>query len=300
MRYVDLKKREKVFEKNFKFKNFSSPAPFIKLFNLNYKMSQKLNDAFNIYLNAALKIRNFTNSEKIVKNIDRVKHKNISTSGIIVPKHYCSIEYNYLMKVFYTIVEDLGVEIKKWYTTLPVRIKFGDFVSNDFSIQDSGTLHVDSPTGFSTNCFAIFCNLAGDIENNFIKYWRIKKNINKIPFDFLVGKPTSEKIQKAMNFIEPLKIKLKKNQIIVADNVIYHQTIRNKGCGKRISIDNLCEPRFMIGKDVKSKHRKKDLETTQNLLKMGEDFIYHYPHNDFNFKKTFGLRSPTEKKIIKL
>ena len=103
-----------------------------------------------------------------------------------------------------------------------------------------------------------------------------------------------------MKYIEPLKFKLKKNQILVADNVIYHQTTRNYGCGPRISIDNLCEPYYMTGKDIKSSHRKKDLELTEKLLRLGQDYIYHYPHNDKDFKNTFGLRSPTFKKEILL
>ena len=86
------------------------------------------------------------------------------------------------MSEFYKCISDLGINVESWYTSLPVRIKFGNFVPKNFSIQDSSTLHVDSPTGFSTNCFAIFLNICGDIKNNYIKFWKFKKNIKKSLF----------------------------------------------------------------------------------------------------------------------
>ena len=159
-------------------------------------------------------------------------------------------------------------------------------------------MHVDSPTGFSTNCFAIFHNLCGDIENNYIRFWKIKKNIKKLPYDLLIGEPTQEKLDLAMNFIQPLNYKLKRGEIIVADNVIYHQTMRNINAGNRISIDNLCEPNFMYGKDEKHKYRETDLVPTKKLINIGKDFMYHYSHDDNQHKKTFGLRSPAHKKEI--
>ena len=127
----------------------------------------------------------------------------------------------------------------------------------------------------------------------------MKKNIKKLPYSLLIGKPTNIKLEIAKKFIEPLNFKLKFGEILIADNIIYHQTIRNKKCGNRISIDNLCEPKFTYGKDEKSKYRKTDLVETSKLLNLGKRYIYHYPHDDDKFKKTYGLRSPAHKKEIK-
>ena len=299
MKNINLKKRYNTFKKNFKKKNFKVIAPFLYKFKLDTSQMTKIENAALLFLNAAFKFKKVKNLREISKYIVRKKYKNISTSGIVVPKNYSSIEYNLFMSEFYKCVDNLGVNIDSWYTSLPVRIKFGDFIPKNFSIQDSSTLHVDSPTGFSTNCFAIFLNICGDIKNNYIKYWKFKKNIKEIPFSLIVGKPTKKKLEEAMQYIEPINIKLGFGEILVADNLIYHQTVRNHGCGNRISIDNLCEPKFIEGKDIKSKYRQSDLVKTEKLLKIGKEFIYHYPHNDLKFKKTYGLRSPAQKKEIK-
>lgn len=296
---INLKKRLKIFKKNFRYKNYRELAPFIHLFKIDKEQSLRLRNASRLFLNSAFKFSEFYELDKISKNVIRRNHKNISVSGIVVPKYYCSLEYNMLMREFYNTIENLGIMIDKWYTSLPIRIKFGDFVPKNFSIQDSGTLHVDSPTGFSTNCFAVFHNLAGDIKNNYIKYWKYKKNIKEIPYKLLTEKPNDEILELAKTFIQPLNYKLKFNEIIVADNVIYHQTIRKKNAGNRISIDNLCDPAHMQGKNVTDKNRKKDLVKTSRLVNIGKDFMYHYPHNDKEFIVTKGLKSPAYKKELR-
>ncbi len=299
MKEIDLKKRYKIFKKNFNRRNYKIISPFLFKFKLNKNQLNSIENSARLFLGSAFKLKNFEKLNNISSSINRKKYKNISTSGIIVPKYYSGIEYNLFMSEFYKCISDLGINIESWYTSLPVRIKFGNFVPKNFSIQDSSTLHVDSPTGFSTNCFAIFLNICGDIKNNYIKFWKFKKNIKKIPFSLLTGKPTNKKLEIAMNFIEPINFKLNFGEILVADNLIYHQTIRKKNCKNRISIDNLCEPKFFYGKDIKSKYRKSDLVKTKKLLSIGKDFIYHYPHDDKKYKVTYGLRSPAHKKEIK-
>tara|TARA_B100001057_G_C22800336_1_gene931275 strand:- start:262 stop:1164 length:903 start_codon:yes stop_codon:yes gene_type:complete len=299
MKNINLKKRYSTFKKNFKKRNFQVVAPFLYKFKLDKSQLVRIENAALLFLNAAFKFKKVRHLNEISKNIIRENYKNISTSGIIVPKNYSSIEYNLFMSEFYKCIDNLGINIDSWYTSLPVRIKFGNFIPNNFSIQDSSTLHVDSPTGFSTNCFAVFYNICGDIKNNYIKYWKFKKNVKEIPFSLIVGKPTKEKLRDAMQYIEPISLKLGFGEILVADNLIYHQTVRNHGCGNRISIDNLCEPKFVNGKDIKSKYRQSDLVKTKKLLEIGKEFIYHYPHNDTNFKKTYGLRSPAQKKEVR-
>jgi len=299
MKEIDLYKKHRVFEKNFNRKNYKKISPFLFKFKLNKKQIDRIENSARLFLNAAFKFKDFKKLDNIPNTIIRKKHKNISTSGIIVPKYYSGTEYNLFMSEFYNCISDLGINIESWYTSLPVRIKFGNYVPKNFSIQDSSTLHVDSPTGFSTNCFAIFLNICGDIKNNYVKFWKFKKSVKKIPFSLLIGKPTKEKLKIAKNFIEPINFKLSFGEILVADNLIYHQTIRNKNCRNRISIDNLCEPKFFYGKDIKSKFRKSDLVKTKKLLNIGKNFIYHYPHDDEKYKVTYGLRSPAHKKEIK-
>jgi len=296
MQKINLQARLKNFNKNFKYKNFKIIAPFANLFELNNEDKKKLDNAARSFLNSALKQDKFKATNNIAQELKRKNYKNISTSGIIVPKFYCSLEYNLLMRRFYKIIDNLGINIKSYYSSLPVRIKFGDFTPTNSAIIDSGILHVDSTTGFSTNCFAIFLNLSGDIQNNYIKFWKIKKKFKEIPFELLTKLNISEEVKK---YYEPISFKLKFNEILVADNLIYHQTIKKKNCGPRISIDQLCEPLFMYGKDIKNFHRKKDLELTNKLLSVGEKFIFHYPHTDQEIKKTFGLRSPAYKQEIK-
>ena len=102
-----------------------------------------------------------------------------------------------------------------------------------------------------------------------------------------------------MNFIEPINFKLNFGEILVADNLIYHQTIRKKIVKIEFQLTICVNQKFFYGKDIKSKYRKSDLVKTKKLLSIGKDFIYHYPHDDKKYKVTYGLRSPAHKKEIK-
>ena len=95
-------------------------------------------------------------------------------------------------------------------------------------------------------------------------------------------------------FIEPHKFKLKYNEILVIDNLIFHQTIRKANSGNRISFDNLFDPKYMYGKDEKIK-LEKDL-VSRKIIKNWISYFYKYPHDDNNFVITGGLKFPAFKK----
>ena len=297
--YINLKKRSINFKRNFKYRNYKKIDPLIYSIKLNKHQSTRLNNAARIYLQSALKLKKFYDIRDIAKKIERKNHKNISVSGILVPKKYSSVEYNLCMKEFYSLIDELGIRVNNWYAGLGARVKFGKFIPKNFSIQDSGSLHVDSTAGFSTNCFAVFYNLSGDINNNFIKFWKYKKKIKNIPFKILKEIPSVKQYRMVKEFIEPHKFKLKYNEILVIDNLIFHQTIRKANSGNRISFDNLFDPKYMYGKDEKNKIRKKDLVSKKKLLKIGSSYFYKYPHDDNNFVITGGLKFPAFKKEIK-
>jgi len=158
---------------------------------------------------------------------------NITPNGAIKPKKEIIKEFNVFHKSVVNLFKKIGI-YKNIYKAMNVSIRIKKGLENHAIKKRpyaTSKIHSDSWSGMALDSVAIIM-LIGDISNNTVNCYEpidFKVNILKKMEKYDLGKKYYKKIKHIA--------KIKKNELVIFDQLCLHKSIISKNAGPRISID---------------------------------------------------------------
>lgn len=213
--------------------------------------------------------------------------KNITPTGMLLPKRNTSLHYNAFLKAFYKLVmnTEVGPKLKSCHTPAHLRVKWPMAVEQDLNRPRHAPedLHFDSWSGYSSQSMTFLLGILGDVSGNRVRYFQPKESYDE---DWLLNKPTPEFL---LEHYEVIDYTPKYGEIVVLDTCVLHQTYRDSGCGIRFSIDNLFLSRDELAwPENIEKHRQDELTDPMILKDVGTECFYFCTDKDDERKDTKG------------
>ena len=210
-----------------------------------YKIDPKFFNEFKfnikLYISKALNIDFNINDKIFIKNIDKARNNrlNITPNGAIVPKREFHLEYNLVLRSWCELVTQMSKKnpqlLKLFRITPNIRIKFGKELKDNKN-RELSTSHphsdawVEGPWGM--NCYIPFF---GDTKNNNLQFYEPS---NEFKESFMAISPSYKEMQWVMKYYKKIKqINPLSGYVNLSDYAAIHNTLRNKNCGTRVSID---------------------------------------------------------------
>ena len=278
--------------------------------NLDNKLFINLQKSVFNYIIECINLKKKISTEKeLFYYLKKIKVKNITPNGMIVPKREVCLEFNMIVKSYIAILESINISplTESFHFPPNIRLKLGSAdLSNLKRKHPTEFMHSDTWTGALPNWIASHIYIMGDIANNHIRYAYPPEDFKE---DWL--KPIS-KAEYGRIYSERFKIikyTPKVGSFILADATIIHQSFRKKESGERLSLDtgfnmkmkNLksFNPKKVNSIDVR-KIRLEETVSKKDFLNIGKQNFLYFPDN-MNKKKNSvgGFKHPSNLKLIK-
>jgi|GEM_PF-1829723 len=277
-----------------------TPIPLLAIGRLKPEVFDRLHRAARFYLSRILSPDGRVLEEDEI--LDRIARqdppfRNVTPTGMILPKNYSVLEFNLFMREFYSAMESLGFGqvVEAWHVPMHIRVKYPLSTEENLNRPRHAPedLHADCWSGYSSQGITVLVPLLGDIENNNVGFYRPKR-----PFDAAWLSSPHLRGEKGMPFedFERFEWAPQRGEVHMMDAALLHATKRNPNCGVRLSIDNICLPREDIPGEqpVIEAGRQGEIERHADLLEIGKSWIYAFPDGDEHRKESrSGTIDPT-------
>lgn len=272
----------------------------IKFESKKYKVFER--DIIRFLSKSATNSYKLKNEKQILDYYNKNQHKFkfITPNGAIVPKYETTNDFNKINRSFVNLIKSTNFykNIIKFHVPLNIRIKFKK-IPNFFLKRNMATEipHSDAWAGEKSTCVNMHIPLFGDNTNNRMVFYYPKKfNENWLRHlnHFSEGK-------KFLKFYKKINLRTLKKCATISDFATLHQTLREKNCGSRISLDTTFDIKRKFTKNKNNiihKKRIKEYISLNKFLKLGskikfqfndsinDDFIKnkkHQHYSNFNF-----------------
>ncbi|MBO9668314.1 MAG: hypothetical protein J7501_16050 [Bdellovibrio sp.] len=268
-----------------------SDAHFLELKNkvLEY-LAASCHESFNSGL--------YRDSQNTLSHV-ATKAKNISTSGIVIPKSHSADSFTAVHKVLSAILTDsgLGSEVDYWIYPFNVRLK-GSQAGAATASYPTEMPHSETWVGCSLRSVLLHIPLMGDVENNSLKVWRPDSAMDEPWLRPLKDYREASEIIK--NSAEVLLTEHKQRMILV-DSGLLHGTHRNANAGARLSIDlNVVMKSYDVFPDDWNLLAPRQKMTSEEFFDIGHGRKITSPDGDDDiFVATDGMRHPANIKVLK-
>lgn len=222
------------------------PSSFIAVHQINPDLYDNLRTAVAIYISRFMhSIRIILDDRLLVENF-AVMHKkgeilNCTPNGLMVPKRHVTLEYNGVVKAYFQILKNLGIE-KYILTMNPPSVRFKESLP-DFDSQKmergyaSEKIHSDAWTGDCPSSINVSIPLFGDTERNRVVWYSVPDNFQEEWLNYRPSYDHGDEI--AAHYQERVNYPYSKGKVYITDVAVLHCTTREKNAGPRFSIDNL-------------------------------------------------------------
>jgi hypothetical protein len=282
------------------------PTPLMAAHRLEAHAFARLQWAARLFLSRVLRSPEpILEEEEIVEQFSRRREeiRNVTPTGMILPKNYSILEFNVLMREFYQAMGTLGIDdlIEVWQIPMHIRIKYPEARRENLDRPRHAPeeLHCDSWSGYSTHGVTVLIPLLGDIEGNRVAFYRPRGGIDETWLGPAVRK---ERPDLAPHYQE-VPYGARRGEIQLFDAATLHATHRTPGCGIRFSIDNILVPRLRPegSMEVIEAARRQEQLSHRELLEIGTARIFCFPDRDDQFKDTQeGAVDPTTFSSVRL
>ena len=289
-------------------------SPLSAIVKIDEQLFESLKYTASKYLSRVLKSKKNLTGKQIIENFDKQRHTlpNITPGGLILPKNYSSIEYNDLMKKFYSVISltmKCDEKIDSWFIPMSMRVKYSQ--KNKINLNsryETESMHMDSWSGYSSFGITCILPLFGDVVGNSIDFWELKNEVFEEEWmkpPLTAGKFDRAKQEKIIKQYKKINFERRPGYMFLTDGSIIHKTYRDeKGCGTRISIDHIFVPK-VSDSDKKyeyvSKERMLESMKYKELMQLGnkQTFIFEDTDNDIRDSKK-GIINPTGYNVQKI
>jgi len=277
--------------------NCRRPCELVAVHRLDPAINEALKLATKVYLSRVLQAEHpILDEEEILGLLQdrRESLRNVTPTGMILPKRYSTVEYNHLMGAFYRAVDSLGFGdlIHNWQIPMHIRLKYpqatGDNLNRPRHAPEER--HIDSWSGYSTCGVTFIVPLLGDTINNSVEFWRLK-DPRTFREEWLVHQFDKTKEHAIAEFYEPVDFQLQPGEVFMFEAAALHATRRTADCGIRVSIDNIFTPFLGLDEaaiEVVSDQRRAEQLTHAELVEIGAGLLFLFPDADEDRRDTQG------------
>jgi hypothetical protein len=297
-----LKKRIDRFDRLVSDINCERPTSLSAIAELNETDFNNLILASKLYLSKVLKSNSICLSEdEIIKRFNKKRESipNITPTGMILPKRYSSVEYNFLMMTFYNCVSKILGQDKKishWHIPMHIRVKFPKPTHQETNRPRHAPehIHMDSWSSYSSYGVTCIIPLIGDVIKNSLDFWELNtKNYD----EKWISPPLKNKVfdWNRHNLIiknyKKVSFERRVRQVFLFDASTVHATSRIDNCGTRFSIDNIFIPKLTKQEEKYeqvSPERSMETKSHSSLLSIGKEEFFYFPDSDNDIRDTRG------------
>ena len=149
-------------------------SPLIANIKLKKDSFNRIKNASILYLAKIMNLDYFPDESTIMELIEKHEFKNITPTGMILPKNYSSIEYNLFLREYYSAISELYFfnKLESCHTPAHLRIKWPKTRKSDLERPRHAPeeLHFDSWSGYSSLGLTFLIGVIGDIEKNRVNF----------------------------------------------------------------------------------------------------------------------------------
>ena len=272
------------------FKKNELVTPYLAFVKIPKKQMDLIKNQSIQYLSKILD-HDANEDDALLKYFERKKNslKNITPTGMILPKNNTSLEFNILLKSWYDALKSLEIynKLENCHTPAHLRVKWPVAKNKDLNRPRHAPeeLHFDSWSGYSSHGLTFLLGVLGDTQKNRIRFFMPNKNY-KEKWLLKKCKPTILELNECYT---PIDDKPSYGQIAILDACTLHQTYRENSCEIRFSIDNIFRSKFKLqSKEYIEKYRKNELTSIKLLNKLGSECVYFFNHSPDQIKDTKG------------
>ena len=254
------------------------------------------------YLSRILNDPSLNKEEKLLDAFKKCKEKilNVTPTGMILPKKDTSLEYNLLLRSWYSAIKNLDIfeYLENCHTPGHLRVKWPLPVQKDLDRPRHAPeeMHFDSWSGYSSHGCTFLLGVLGDTEKNRIRFFEPNDYFDEawLKKD---SKPSNEILNNCYSSIDA---KPKYGQIAILDTCTLHQTYRESKSDIRFSIDNIFRTKIKLStNEFIETDRKNELTDVNLLSELGSECMYLCYHLIEEKKDTNGgAIDPTTFKFV--
>lgn len=278
--------------------------PLIARIRLSDAQFNSIKNAALIYLSRILKAPSIKNELSLLDHfkLHGESLNNITPTGMILPKTKTSLEYNLLLREYYSAINDLYFSEKLSFCHTPahLRVRWPTANSDDLIRPRHAPeeLHFDSWSGYSSHGLTFLLGLMGDVKGNRVNFYEPNDSYDE---NWLLQekKPHSEILNSAYKLIN---WKPEFQDLVILDTSVLHQTFRETNADLRFSIDNIFTLKERLNTtEFIEPAREEELTSPKLLSELGSRCLYFCDHNENQFKDSKkGTVDPTSFKFISI
>jgi hypothetical protein len=295
--------RKKFFDEAISRTGFRSQEPLTASFRIPCHLFSKLQIQVQEYLKASCGNQEFSDKD-LLKSLEAFpsKAKNISTSGIVVPKAYCDQKFTEVHQTIAEILEQSQIadSVDFWIYPFNIRLK-GAGPSDNKLAYPTELPHSETWVGCSLRSVLLHIPILGDLANNLLKVWMPGEQ-----FDPSWLKPLSSyhEAQDLIKNSKELAVNNVAGNILMVDSSLLHGTYRTENSGSRVSIDlNVVLKSYdaKIYKDDANLLVDRQKISNREFFEIGRSLRISSPDGEDDiFSPTDGMRHPANIKLVKI
>ena len=301
MKNKTLENRAARFKRLFKKKELVTP--YLAFVKISKKKMNLIKNHSMQYLSEILDQNTNKKEDVLLKYFGRKKNflKNITPTGMILPKNNTSLEFNILLKSWYNAIRSLEIydKLENCHTPAHLRVKWPTSQKKDLNRPRHAPeeLHFDSWSGYSSHGLTFLLGVLGDTQKNRVRFF-VPNDDYKEKWLLKDFKPTVSELKACYT---PIDDTPSYGEIAIVDTCTLHQTFRENNSEIRFSIDNIFRSKIKLQtKEYIERYRRQELTSVELLSNLGSKCIYFFNHYPHQIKNTNGgSLDPTQFNFVK-
>jgi len=302
MKNTDLENRVSRFKKIFNKEDLVHPL--IASIKLKSHLFEDIKNSSLAYLSSVLGEGTKNNFDQVISNFQQAESglKNVTPTGMVLPKINTSLEYNLLLRSYYKALREeyFFEKFSFCHTPAHLRVKWPTVKYADLNRPRHAPeeMHFDSWSGYSSHGVTLLLGVLGDVENNRVNFYSPNDHFQE---KWLIKehKPQEKELLRCysqIDFIPP------EGYLVLLDTAVLHQTYREQKADIRFSIDNIFIPKLGLDSVENIEYGRRLELTDPNLLcNLGSECLYFCDQNEGQIKDSRGGSiDPTSFKFISL
>ncbi|MEK2689238.1 hypothetical protein [Bdellovibrio sp. GT3] len=282
---------------------FQSDEPLTASYKIPAQLYTQLQNHVSEYLSISAGVTDWSDidSGQFLGEVLR-KAKNLSTSGIVIPKSYCDQKFTQVHKLIAEILTQSKISnvVDFWIYPFNVRLKGIDKTAKSLSYPTE-LPHSETWVGCSARSVLLHIPVLGDMEGNRLKVWRPN---NEMGSEWMKPLGSYHDANELIANSQELPVTSAPGTILMVDSSLLHGTHRTENAGLRVSIDlNLVlksypEDVFPDGFNLLADRQK---VSNQHFFEIGKTLRVQSPDGEDDiFLPVDGMRHPANIKITKI
>lgn len=230
------------------------------------------------------------------------KAKNVSTSGIVIPKSYCDHKFTEVHQTIAEILKESEIAnaVDFWIYPFNIRVK-GSAPNAGSPNYPTELPHSETWVGCSARSVLLHIPILGDFSNNFLKVWMPGKDFES---GWLKPLNTYQEAQEVFLGSRELAVNNVSGSVLMVDSSLLHGTYRAENAGPRVSIDlNVVFKTYQpeVFNDSESLVVDRQKLKNDQFFEIGRSLRVMSPDGEDDiFSPVDGMRHPAHIKLVKI